>query len=82
MIQITFYTKPQCPLCKEAEELLADLGRSHPINLIKVDILRDAELYTAYGERIPVLQFSRGVTLEPPITESRLRNAIRVVSGL
>ena len=43
--------KSGCPLCREAEEALAEAGLAYAAR----DILEDPELYARYRYRIPVL---------------------------
>lgn len=50
---LTLYAKPDCPLCEEARELIAQLHV--PVIVQEVDISRDAQLLDRYGIRIPVL---------------------------
>lgn len=50
---LTLYTRPDCPLCDEARELVE---REAPgIHLQAVDVDGDLDLLRQYGDRIPVL---------------------------
>lgn len=52
MTEITLYTRPDCPLCEEAQDVCRECGfEPRP-----VDISGDLDLLAAYGERIPVLR--------------------------
>jgi glutaredoxin len=54
MTRVTLYTKPGCHLCEDAravvEQVCAELGA----DWTEVDITKDDELFTEYGEQIPV----------------------------
>ena len=41
---VEIYSKPQCPLCDEAKEVLARVRRRISFELKEVDITRDAAL--------------------------------------
>ncbi len=76
-IVIEFYTRPECSLCEDATELLEIAGHHWPLDVRTVNILKDRQLYERYGNRIPVIEFDDGATLEPPITRDRLTALIR-----
>jgi hypothetical protein len=76
-IDIVFYTKPDCPLCEDAESLLEVAGHHWPLAIRRVNILTDRTVYELYWNRIPVLEGVDGVTLEPPITRELLSAFLR-----
>jgi hypothetical protein len=81
-IVILFYTKPDCPLCEDAETLLEVAGHHWPIEVRRVNILQDRACYDLYWNRIPVLEFPSGATLEPPrLTRENLTAVLRRQSG-
>lgn len=73
---IVFFTKPSCPLCDKALALLEGLGEGRSLRIRTVNILSDPVLYDTYSERIPVLLFPDGTTVEPPIRKEDLEGAI------
>jgi thiol-disulfide isomerase/thioredoxin len=75
-IVIHFYTKPGCPLCDEAELLLEAAAHHYEVSVTKFNILANPALYEEYSRRIPVLIIGAR-TLEPPIREDQLAEAIR-----
>ncbi|MBL8951579.1 MAG: glutaredoxin family protein [Myxococcaceae bacterium] len=76
-MQVTFYTKAGCPLCEEAEELL-DEARDHlPLEIEKLDILRDDALFQRYRYRVPVIRVGNTDVLELKFTLDEL---LRVLS--
>lgn len=76
-IVIDFYTKPDCPLCIDAESLLEVAGHHWRLDIRAVNILTDRAIYDLYWNRIPVLELADGATLEPPITRERLSSFLR-----
>ena len=55
-IKFQFYTKPDCPLCDEAKELLEPLASEFPIQIEEIDITANLGLFTKYKALIPVLE--------------------------
>jgi hypothetical protein len=54
-VELTLYSKPDCPLCDEMEEELSNASRGLPVKVTKVDITGDPELEKKYGLEIPLL---------------------------
>lgn len=48
-LQIKFYTKPNCPLCEEAEELLDEMQRHFDFAVLKIDITTDMDTYNLHS---------------------------------
>ena len=76
-VVVTLFTKPDCPLCREAEILLEAVSFRWPLRIVRINILEDSEVYERYRDRIPVLRFATGETLEPPIQRDKLTALIR-----
>jgi glutaredoxin len=76
-VRLTLYSKPGCHLCEEARAILDRLPRRYEILIEEVDIRSDPELFRAYDIRIPVIVFEEGTTLEAPIKEGRLHDAVK-----
>lgn len=55
MKTVTFYTKPQCPLCQRAEAVLHAAERVVPFRWEVVDVTQNATAMAAYGNDIPVV---------------------------
>ncbi len=83
MTKITFYTKPGCPLCDEALDLLLALGDELGVELAvqEINILKDAELYARYRYTIPVVAIDDGPTLMAPVGAADLRRALSQAVG-
>lgn len=54
MSDLILYSRPDCHLCDEAEELLARVAPERAVRV--VDIEDDLTLIDRYGIRVPVLQ--------------------------
>jgi hypothetical protein len=55
MLVLTMMTRSGCHLCDRMKEVIARVGRTHPLRLDEVDISADPELERRYGVAIPVL---------------------------
>ncbi|GAC14803.1 glutaredoxin family protein [Aliiglaciecola lipolytica] len=55
-MQLYFYTGKQCHLCELAQALLDQVKSSYDLNVTKVDVKSDTQLFHLYGARIPVLK--------------------------
>ena len=82
MYRILFYTKADCPLCDEAEDLLERLNGEYRFVIEKVDITSNDALFQRYRYAVPVVAAGNGLVVEAPVTEERLRWALDRVSDL
>jgi glutaredoxin len=55
MIELTLYTRRDCDLCREMEELLEKELPRFDAELRRIEIDGDAALETSYGQEVPVL---------------------------
>lgn len=76
MIRVTFYTKPNCPLCDEARDILDELSRDFALSVTEVNILTDPATYERYKYLIPVIELENGYLLTARFTEAELRRAL------
>ena len=76
MIRLTFYSKPNCPLCDDARDMLENLNREFTLAVTEVNILRDPAIYEKYKYLIPVLELETGQVIKARFTESELRKAL------
>ena len=72
MVRLTFYHKAGCWFCDAAEEMLNGLAEKHDIEITRVDITSDDELYELYRFDIPVFEFRDGSTLHGRIKKKDL----------
>ena len=74
---VEIYSKPQCSLCEEAKEVLAQVRRRIPFDLREVDITQDPALFEEHRYDVPVV-FVNGHKafkhhLDAKVVEQRLR---------
>lgn len=69
---MTFYFKDGCWLCDTAEEMLNGLRERYWIEITKIDITSDEQLYELYRYDIPVFEFKDGSTLSGRIKKKDL----------
>ena len=55
MIDITLYTRRDCELCREMEEILAAELPRFDARLRRIEIDGDSALEASYGQEVPVL---------------------------
>jgi glutaredoxin len=74
---VEIYSKPDCPLCDEAKEVLARVQRRVPFVLREVDITLDPQLYERHRYDIPVVLVNGRKAfkhhLDEALVEARLR---------
>ncbi len=81
MINLIFYYKPGCWLCDTAEEMLNGLMGKYEIEVNKMDITSDDELYELYRFDIPVFEFKDGSTLHGRIKKKDLLKKLEENKG-
>lgn len=72
MVRLTFYYKPGCWFCDTAEEMLNGLQEKYDLQINKIDITLNDELYELYRFDIPVVEFMDGSTLHGRIKKKDL----------
>lgn len=53
--RVTFYTKPGCHLCEQAEDLLDDCRHRYDVRVTAIDITTDLATFERYKYEIPVI---------------------------
>jgi glutaredoxin len=54
MSRVVVYAKPGCHLCDDAREIIRAVCAELGVEWSEVDITQDDQLFTQYGEQIPV----------------------------
>ena len=76
MIELTLYTRRDCDLCREMEEILeAELAR-FDAELRRVEIDGDSALEANYGQQVPVLFVNRRKAFKFKCTARELRKRL------
>lgn len=60
MKKLRFYHRPDCHLCEDMLEQLAELAQTAVFELQQVDVDDDAETRARYHTRVPVLEDTHG----------------------
>jgi glutaredoxin len=72
-LKVTLYTRQDCRLCDEAEDLLRSTARLIQFGLDVVSIDDDPALHGRLGDRVPVVYIDGKEVASAPIDEARLR---------
>ncbi len=81
MIKVRFYYKEGCWLCATAEEMLNGLEEKYSLDIEKIDITSDDELYELYRYDIPVIEFEDGSTFHGRIKRKELLRKLEELKG-
>lgn len=79
MLNVTLFTKDDCPLCDEVRDGLKELQSQYPHRLAEVDIESDPGLKEKYRDIIPVLEVGP-YTIQAPISIQKLRMTLGAAS--
>ena len=58
MKELTFYTKPDCPLCEESYPKVERLAQRYGLGIKRVNIETDRRLFKRHKHRIPVVELA------------------------
>lgn len=72
-MKVTLFTKAECGLCREGEEMLLRLRKLIPFELELVDIEGDQALNERYWDRVPVVAVDGREVAAAPLDEGRLQ---------
>ena len=75
-MKVTLYSKSECGLCDQAEEMLRRLGKTIPLEIEIVDIESDPALYERYWARVPVVVAVGEEIGAAPLEEDLLQKAL------
>jgi len=74
---VEIYSKPQCPLCDEAKEVLARVRRRISFELKEVDITGDAALFQLHRYDIPVVFVNGRKAFKHHLDEQAVEDRLR-----
>jgi hypothetical protein len=80
MVRIKLYTKEGCWLCDMALDMLNGQREKYGIDIERIDIGNEGELYDLYRYDVPVLEFPDGTTLNSHIRKKPLIKALKLNS--
>jgi glutaredoxin len=75
-LQVLVYTRPACPLCEEAWELLERWQKVYGFSLRSQNIEQSAELIHEHGEWVPVVRVNGKVHFRGHVNEILLRRIL------
>jgi uncharacterized membrane protein/glutaredoxin len=81
MIEVTLFSKPDCPLCDEVRALLGELAADYPHRLTVRDVTADARLRAELGVRVPLVEVG-GRRLTSPVTRENITSALAVAQAI
>lgn len=79
MLNVTLFTKKDCPPCEEVKANLAALQTKYPHRLAEIDVEADAALRAKYTNLVPVLEIGP-YTLSAPISAQKLQMTLGAAS--
>ncbi len=62
-MKIQFYTRPNCELCDEAEQMLKLVAEDYPLEWQTINIEEDDTTHEKYMLMIPVIEYEGSVLL-------------------
>ncbi len=74
---VVLYTRADCPLCDKAKDLLHELHKEVPFNLIERDVDSEEKARASYSDRIPVILVNNHEVTGYPPDEKTVRRAIK-----
>jgi glutaredoxin len=77
MLTLTLYTRPDCHLCKEMKEVVAEVAKDFPHTLTEIDISGNPEWESRFGLEIPVLFVNGRKAFKYRVTTKGLRNRLK-----
>jgi len=75
-IELVLYSKPNCPLCDEAKEVLHQVQKELPFRLIERNIEDDPAWWDAYHLMIPVVELDGEPIFYGKVSAHRLRRML------
>ena len=76
-LALTLYSRPDCHLCDEMNEIVQPIARELGCSVQNVDISGDNELETRFGHEVPVLFVNGRKAFKYRVTERELRRRLR-----
>ncbi len=79
MLNVTLFTKKDCPPCEEVKANLAALQSKYPHRLAEIDVEADATLRAKYTHIVPVIEVGP-YTISAPISAQKLQMTLGAAS--
>jgi glutaredoxin len=78
---VTLYTKPGCHLCEAVEQVIAQVARRQPLEVVLRNILDDPADFERYQYEIPVVLLDGVEIARYRLTTGELESAVERLSG-
>jgi hypothetical protein len=78
---VTLYTKPGCHLCEAVEQVIVQVSRRRPLEVVRRDILDDPADFERYQHEIPVILLDGVEIARYRLTAEELEAALARVSS-
>jgi glutaredoxin len=75
-MKVEIYSKPDCPLCEDAKEIVRNVRQRIPFELTLVDITQDPALFARYRYDIPVVFVDGHKAFKHRLTEEELQRRL------
>jgi len=75
--EIKVYSKPECPLCDKALEIIQEVGCNFDFKLEIIDITKDDELFAEYCFDIPVVAVNGVMRFKGVVDKQSLKQLLR-----
>jgi glutaredoxin len=80
-VQVLIYSRVDCKLCLEAEEIVRDILEEISFELEVIYIDGDQELEKLYGEEVPVITINGRIHDYYKVCKQRFLKALRALNG-
>ena len=75
-VKAYLYTRVGCHLCDEARDAIRKLPSKYKLTITEIDLDDRREDIARYGDKVPVLVFDGGKSIESSITDKTLRHTL------
>lgn len=76
MVEVTVYTRDECPLCEDVLDAVERVAADVPIERRVINVDDDPELRAEYGERVPYVFVDGVPKFKYRVSEAALREAV------
>ncbi len=80
-MNVEIYSKPDCPLCEKAKQVLLEVQRRVPFQLTEVNIEEDPSLLERYRFDIPVIFIDGRKSFKHQLDARELESRLRREAG-
>ncbi len=78
---VTLYTRVDCHLCEEAKEVIDEVQRERPFELVVLDVDDDPALLALYDHEVPVIAVDGRKAFKFRVSAAALRRKLEKAEG-